>query len=439
MASSSTKNSLEIQKRNNLTSLSRLIFDTLLKPTRWYNGSSIKSWIRSNLFVKDIGQVLNSNITTNRWSAYCHFSLNVSFANLVDKCGLNKNAPVLVHPLLEPSLVQIVLDKGLQISFFDIHKENLNFTAEDFTGFISQNEVDLIILPMFNGLAKDVEEIVNICYQKQIQVILYICEQELTNDLYRLITAPGATGIIYKTGPSWFPQIINRITPAEMVIVDEDWYFSWFLEDRIISSTENHLDLSQQAFASFLEQIHFLLVQKIKTFRVLEYFNEIFSQQRLYKKKYNNSKATINNLNISIWENWKNIQKYALPDMVFEVPEAKSSANSTRTVEKLVFKWSQWQLNSKKLYNYLVRQVEFQPEGTMEIPIFYLDQVYLYYHFFSLNQVYWTDFLNSKGFNFKTGFEVHPVFTPYLEQLPNTDLAAKFCLRLKVPDRDLWL
>jgi hypothetical protein len=68
--------------------------------------------------------------------------------------------------------------------------------------------------------------------------------------------------------------------------------------------------------------------------------------------------------------------------MVFEVPEAKSSRNLARTVEALVFKWSQWQLNSKKLYNYLVRQVEFQPEGTMEIPVFYLDQVYLYYHFF---------------------------------------------------------
>ena len=257
--------------------------------------------------------------------------------------------------------------------------------------------------------------------------------------MYKLIAMEGTTGVIYKTGPSWFPQIINRITTAEVLIQNEDWYFSWFLEDRIVSSTETHLNLSQQAFAEFLEQTHFLLVQKIKKFRFLEIFTEYFANYKLYKNKYNNSKTTINSLNAEIWKNWQNIQKYALPDMVFEVPEARTSIDQAKMVEKLIFKWSQLQLNTKKLYNYLVQQVEFQPEGTMEIPVFFLDQTYLYYHFFSLNPVYWNNFFTSKGFNFKIGFEIHPIFEPYLDQLPNTDLAAKFCIRLKVPDRDLRL
>jgi hypothetical protein len=365
--------------------------------------------------------------------------MNVSFANLLNKCNLNKQAPVLVHPLLEPSLVQIILDRGLQISFFDIHKEDLNFSAEDFIGFISQNQIELVVLPVFNGLARDIIEIAKVCYQKQIELILYLPESELTGDLYKLITLEGVTGVIYKTGPSWFPQIVNRITPAEINIQDEDWYFSWFLENRIISSTETHLDHSQHAFAEFLEQTHFLLTQKIKKFRFAEVFVEFFANYKLYKNKYNTSKNTISTLNQEIWKNWQNIQKYALPDMVFEVPEAKTAADPARVVEKLTFKWSQWQLNSKKLYNYLVSQVEFQPEGTMEIPVFFLDQTYLYYHFFSLNPVYWSNFFTAKGFNFKIGFEIHSVFEPFLEQLPNTDLATKFAIRLKVPDRDLWL
>lgn len=439
MSVASQKNSLISQKQKSLTSLSKLIFNTLLKPNRWYTGNSIKTWIRSNLFLPDLGNQLNQNLQTNRWSAYCHFNQNVCFANLVDKCNLNAKGNVLVHPLLEPILVEILIQKGLNIQTIDIHKENLNLQTQDFINFISSNPLELLVLPIFNGLAKEIQNIINICYEQHIPVILVINEPELTSDLYHLITSPGATAVIYKTGPSWFPPIINQITRAEMVIGDEDWYFSWFLEDRIVSSTEAHLGQSQAAFANFLEQTHFLLTQKIKAFKWTEYVMEQFSLNALYKNKFTSSKSNIDQIENEVWTNWQNIQKYALPDIVFEVPQAQTIINQDRFTQSLVFKWSQWQLNAKKIYNFSVNQVSTQPEGSMEVPVFYLDQTYLYYHFFSINLSFWQQYFTEKKFKFKIGFPVHPIFENQSKKLPNTDLARQFCVQIKVPDRDLWI
>jgi hypothetical protein len=439
MSAPSQKNSLISQKQKSLNSLSKLIFNTLLKPNRWYTGNSIKTWIRSNLFLSDLGVQLNQNLQTNRWSAYCHFNQNVCFANLVDKCNPSPKGNVLVHPLLEPNLVEILIQKGLSVQAIDIHKENLNFQAQDLVNFINSNPIEFVVIPIFNGLAKDIHSILQVCYQNHIPVILIITEQELTSDLYRLITLPGATAVIYKTGPSWFPPIINQITRAEMVIGDEDWYFSWFLEDRIVSSTETHLGQSQAAFANFLEQTHFLLTQKIKSFKWTEYVMEQFSLKALYKNKFSSAKSSINQIENEVWANWQNIQKYALPDIVFEVPQAQTVVDQNKFVHAQVFKWSQWQLNAKKMYNFCVNQVSTQPEGSMEVPVFYLDQTYLYYHFFSTNLAYWQQTLSEKKFKFKIGFPVHSIFENQAEKLPNTDLARQFCIQIKAPDRDMWL
>jgi hypothetical protein len=113
--------------------------------------------------------------------------------------------------------------------------------------------------------------------------------------------------------------------------------------------------------------------------------------------------------------------------------------NQNRFVENKIFQWSQMQLNSKKLYNFLINQIDSQPEGTMEVPVFYLDQVYLYYHFFSLETEHWNSFFKSRGFVFKIGFETHSIIEASLTSLPNTSLASKFCVQLKVPQRDLYI
>jgi hypothetical protein len=419
---------IDSRKKAYLQKLTSKIYHTLLKPDRWFTGTPIKAWVQASLFLPELSLELNPNLRTNRWSAYVHFNYLVSFKNLLEKAHLPTNSVAVLHPLLPAEMVDVILQASIQPIFLDINKSSLQLNYTDFEALSKQIELDLLVLVCPNGVTEDIKKILNLCYVLHIKVFLFLDYDFLSVNILQIMVNPAMTAVIFKSR-AWFPKIVSEIAPKAEVIQSENWFISWFLEDRIVSSNEIHLSQSQLAFGGFLEKMHFLELQKLQKLDFKVLFMSIFYRTFIYKNKIANDFRSVE---LDLASHWKSIQNQALPDFIFEVEEAYDSTSSLQKMEFSVSKWQKLQQHSKSYYDFLISEIPKQPVSSLEVPIFYLDQVYFYYHFFTTESVFWLNLFSQKGLKIINKPDVHNLVSSQLKSLPNTELFLKYGFMIAV-------
>ncbi|GAB4147778.1 MAG: hypothetical protein OHK0017_09860 [Patescibacteria group bacterium] len=424
------------QTKDKLKKFTDKVYATLMKPNRWYTGTPIKSWIRLNLFLSGMGLNLNYNLQTNQWSAYCHFSAAIALQNIIGKLNLVRGSNVVVHPLLDQSLVEVIINCGLNPVLIDIDKASLEINLEAFKTVLGNVRIEAVFLQNINGVNRDNFNILDLCYPKQIEVVYISQNEEITTESLKIMIHAGCTAVIKKT-KTWFPHVVNDLTPSIQIHEDEFWYVSWFLENRIVSSNESHLTESQDNFQGFLEKIYYLEMQKLKKLDWTANFVSLMANYTLYKNKLDKLKPL--EIEQQIIQDWAIIQKYAIPDLAFELDEADSGKTLDEKTEDLVNQIHTRQNNAKRLYNYFLGQINFQPVNSMEIPVYFLDLTYTTYHFYSLNRDAWLNSLQQTGFNTYKLDRIHPLVINKFNELPNTALLVNYGVLIYVPSYPLNL
>lgn len=421
-------------------------------PSRLYTGLEAKKYWKNNIFEPDIENV-NNAIKSGRWSAYAHYTLFNSFKNILKKHNLNKNSQVWIHPLTDQGIVQEVIDQGHQITSIDIKKETLQFDPKVFIDWLehatANNSLpELIIITSFCGLGKEIEECLVYAKKLEIPVCLIFNEGIITKAILELITALKWGSVIVSTDHEPFTdQMYEAIVNTELT--DEDkknikhfeylksflagnkqFYLSFFIENRATAILEYHLEESKNNFIDILNVYNYLLTKSKanKTTFISNVLNSVLSFSdgkiklgNLFKNNiYKNNVEAINDLVAKL----PAYLNSAIPDSVFEI------SNLTKKVypdNYLNEKSSDLQQNTKNIHTFFSRQVAKRPEGTLEIPTFYFNRVYVKYFCYTTEGEYWNSILSSRGLYVKSGFTLHPLFVDK-DYLMNANFVAKFGL-----------
>ena len=83
----------------------KITYSYFQRSSGWYTGLDIKKYLRKKIFSLN-PDFDNKNISSGRWSSYCHYSSLIAFQNLLDKADLGKGRQVLVYPLLPDYFIQ---------------------------------------------------------------------------------------------------------------------------------------------------------------------------------------------------------------------------------------------------------------------------------------------------------------------------------------------
>ena len=355
----------------------QLIYTFLQKPNAWYTGLSVKKWLRKNI----ITNTKNNQIIAGRWSAYCHFSQTQSFCNLLDKFQLMSNSQILIHPLLPSFLVDELIKRNFKITSFDIDKNHLNWRVGDLTEFLKNHNFDLIIFYTFNGLVEEINSSLSILSSKIVPSLVVIDNERLNEQTLEFFENLNLGGILYFGGLDLWTPFLNQVLDKK--ISQQNWYFSWFLENRTRSILENHLSDSQEINQKLVESFFYLLVQKWQKQSLTNYFSGLFKGILLKNKIKNDQEA----LQI-ISQNWSKTLEFAIPDLVFEMElEIKKSVNSPNsanlsTQNQLDPSLSNFYSNSNSINSqktqpkaqnwqqYFANSIPKRPSGSLQVPVF---------------------------------------------------------------------
>lgn len=391
-----------------LWSKTQLFYNALSKRDKWYTGLSIKRYLRTQVFAYK-PEFNNPAITTGRWSAYCHYSLILSFKNLLDKHGLTKGQTVLIHPLLPFDLIQEIQSQGYMIKTLDIEKTTLCFDPEKLKKLLEQEQIDLIIYPISNGLYGVVADQLDIIKQHTIPTLLFVDEPNINFELLNLFEKLTLGSVLWNFGDSFLDEEIQDISGQQFD--SQSWYISWFVETRTRSILEYHLSSSQDNFEPIVEALFFLLLEKYKKkdFRALPYF--VLAKNFFLKNKFKKTKEAKELLD----EKYLTVFESAIPDLIFDLSLLNKTDESIKA-ETMVHNSSKSQQKVKALYEFLISQIPSRPEGTLEITDFYLDKTYLRYFFFTTETDYWLRELTSRGFKVSGFNHINPEIIANLEQ-----------------------
>lgn len=403
-----------------------LLINYLQKKDRWYTGTSIKNFLKKNVF--SLRNLENPVIKAGRWSAYCHYSKKDSLNNLLEKNNVKANAKVLIHPLLPKELVDLLRQKKTQLLTLDITKDTLAWDSQHFQDFLDNYKVDIIINYNFNGLYKPLIEQIEILNSKIIPQITILNQPFITTKLLEFFSKQVLGGIIWHFGDSFWDNELAFFLPNSLQ--SQDWYVSWHFENRTSSILEYHLSKSQENYEALIFNYYKLILQKYKKLNKLKaLFYDLLAKIAFRIPKKNNE-----DLSTEISRLYKQNIVFAVPDIVFDLeilnqkfvkeylsttkandskhtqiktpfgPKAKTE-NSTETKDSLNLAHSYnfkgylynkleeetWlQKQAENYYQTFSKQVHLRPSGTIEVPRFFLDQIYLEYFFYSTESDYWT-------------------------------------------------
>lgn len=404
-----------------------LIYTFLQKPNSWYTGLSLKKWLKKNIFTN----LKNNQILANRWSAYCHFSQVQSFCNLLDKFQLEQSSVVLIHPLLPSFLVAELIKRQFRILSFDIDKNHLNWKVGDLTEVLKTKNADLVIFYSFNGLVEEINSSFKILSDKVLPSLVVIDNEKLNPQTLELFDQMNLGAVLWFGGKDFWSPFLNQT--REQKFIRQNWYFSWFLENRTRSILENHLSDSQEINQKVVESFFYLLVQRWQKQNLKNYFSGLF-KGILLKNKIKNEKEALQILG----ENWTKSLDLAVCDLVFEMEmeikkENKKSLNQNNL--QSIQQTQKNQLTAQNWQQYFAASIPKRPNGSLQVPVFFTLRHYLCYFIFTTEKGFWQDFLlqNYKMKYSEFFFEFQPI-SPIIVQmnLPNVTFVQKYLLVIKL-------
>jgi len=368
----------------------KLFYNTLSKRGSWYTGLSIKKYLRTRIFQykKDFN---NSAISTGRWSAYCHYSLVLSFKNLLEKHTLGKNSTVLIHPFLPWELVDEIRSLGCKILTLDIEKTTLCFNTEKLKKTLAENKIDLLIYSIDNGLYDTPSKQLPIINDFTVPTMIFVDEPAINSELILLFEKLNLGSVLWNFGDSFLDDELQEISNQEFPT--KNWYISWFLETRTRSILEYHLSSSQDYFEPIVEALFYLLLDKYKKKDFKAIFYSIIVNRILLKNKLKKPQEAKDILE----EKYLTVFQSAIPDIIFDLALMENQKDP-ETPESLIHSSSSLQQKVRSLYQFLSSQVSARPEGSLEIPDFFLDKTYNNYFFYTTEIEYWIQELTKRGF-----------------------------------------
>lgn len=406
----------------------KIVSRFLQKKEVWFTGIPIKKHLGSNVFDRE-GGTTNNSIKAGRWSAYCHYSAVVSFANLLDKQEVFEGKKVLVHPLLPPEFIDVLKRRKVQIETFDIEKKDLNWNLQQFTQKIEElKDLDLIVFYGFNGLYSGITECVKVAQGNYVSSIVFIDNPNLNHDLLGLFDELTLGGVLWDYGESVVDNQLNVVLPKPLP--SKRWFVSWHIETRTRSLMEYHLSDSQDVYKAILEAYFYLLVS---------YFKSKSFKNRLIGLGYKQVYASLKNFDSAeeaesvVIENYRQILNAAVPDVFFELhKETKEVAINNEDID-LAEQASLVQPRTKQLYDMLAQQVQIRPEGSLEIPELQMKQIYSEYFFYTTEKSYWREYFEERKIRTRVLVRVHEDFK--LDQnLVNAQFVEGYLVAVNIQD-----
>ncbi len=385
----------------------KFFYNILNKKQRWYTGLAIKKMLRQKVFSLLDG-FNNPAITAGRWSAYCHYSQILAFNNLIYKFNLKENAVILVHPLLPAPLVDQLLAFKFKIVSVDLDKSSLAFDGKKLAEYIRQLRVrneqpELIIHYGFNGIYEPIVELAEEAYRYTIPSMAVIDNPNVNLALLEVFNKLPLGGVVWNFGDSFFDEHLNKITNSNLQ--SKDWYVSWYLETRTKSILEYHLSKSHTIYQTLIEAVFLITLEDYKKYDWKAGVYIFLAQRYFFESKLKSKKEAQE----WIKNNYTEIFNAAVPDVVFDLqlyfPE-EYNADYLKQLNNAVHLREQ----SKKLYNFFLEKLPYRPQGSLEIPDFYLDRTYLKYFVFTTDFKYWNEAIDMMDCKLENSLEIHPNF-----------------------------
>ncbi len=399
-----------------------ILYNALQKVNYLYTGLSIKKYLNKFIFSqkKDFH---NPIISSGRWNSYAHYSINYALQNLLKKNLINDQSKVLIHPLLPEYLVEEILNVNTQPYFLDINKDTLNWSSKVLENYLNSQLVDLIVIYSFNGLYKDIQNLLDITFKQTIPVILIVDNPNFTEDLLSTIEKQKLGGVIINFEDSFLDNHLSK--DLELEVVNNSWYISWQLETRTISVLEYHRSLSHQIILPFLEAYLYLMIEKYKKINPIGNLLKFSLSKFIFNRKFTNIKEAKD----YIIDHYEDILELAIPDIIFDLEYYYPTYLLNKTNLEQMTKNIHHQ--SKKMYDYFVQAVKKTRKGTLEVPNFYLDQIYQYYFIYSTQRQHWLSELKELGYKCQGISTLHTLVKEN-KNLPNSNFIANYILLIDI-------
>lgn len=401
----------------------------ILNPESWYTGIGIKKYFKKNLFSLK-PDLQNPSLKSSQWSGYCHFCLGQSFTNLLQKQNLRPNKQILMHPLLPASLVETLKQEPCDLLTLDIQKDTLNWSTQDLEDFVSQNQTELVVFYVFNGLYREVAKMLTSLKARHIPAIVIVDNSDINWEFFEVLESLELGGLIWNAGQDFLSKNLNQTLANKLK--PRTWYFSINLEKRSLSLLEYHLSDSQKGYQDLVKNYYYLLLKKYKKLdlkgKLYDFFiNKIYLREEFKDKDSDKDPQEIEQL---LKENYQQTNNLAVPDIFFDWQTSFTSDTSFVEFLKSSLDSPQRQEEAKKLYSFLAKEIKTRPNGSLEVPSLNLQRDYLVYFFLSTDQGYWQDYFEDQGYKIFEGLQVSSQFTnnPDLE---NTALIQEFLIGLK--------
>ena len=411
--------------KNRIWKKIELIYKALQKPSSWYTGIPIKRYLRKNILDLQTPKFNNPAINSGRWSAYCHYSQEQALRNLLEKNRIEYGSTVIVHPLLPKNLIDVLLQKEVELIFLDIDKATLSLDPNQIHQKIftrrESKPVDLIIHYGVNGLYEEVCKSLKIAQQSVIPSILVMDDPTINLSLIDAFESLAFGGVIWNFGDSFFDEQLDVV--LDTTLESYPWFVSFQIETRTLSVLEYHLSQSHQEALPLIKAYFYLLLdhyRKIHWMGKIYFFlyslpwfsgdiDSIPDAQNKLKEKYNNL-----------------FEKSAVPDLAFDLQITSPEVETiSATSEEIIERSAKYQERAKDLYDYFIKEVPNRPESSLEIPNFFLDRNYTKYFFYTTDPQVWETELKNLGFETQKPFQIHETVQQN-KKLPNANFVVQY-------------
>jgi hypothetical protein len=361
----------------------KLLFQSVRKSRALYTGNALKQLLKNQIFnLKE--SFSNNPINSNRWSAYCHYSMSVAFSNLLDKHMIDKHSTVVVHPLIQYDLMEELKQRGCKLIVTDIDLNSLSIQEKQLNIALKSNP-ELIIHVTQNGLYDEVSKLIKISNELKIPTLTVIDNELPTTELLSLFENISFGSVLWNFGDSFMNDQLNEV--LDISLKKSDWYVSWFVENRTHSSLEYHLSSSQDNYLPLLENYLYLLLQKYKPTGLKE---KIYPM--IYSFLATQKISSLSSAKSQLASSYLDVHQSAVPDIIFDIEFLNPKGSRPQSLREI-----------EDLEDYLHKQNKFFFEKIKtydDITLLSEDihRIYMIATFYTQNISMWSKLMQSNGY-----------------------------------------
>lgn len=405
----------------------------LRSPGRLYTGTAIKRYIKANIFGQKT-DFHSRSIDSGRWSAYCHFNLVSSVANLLTKNHIQAGNKVLVHPLTPPKVVEHLINQNLNLVTLDIDKSTLAWEPASLMALVEESKPDLVINYSDTGLVNNLIQLIPYLETQTVPILTILDSSGLNSSVFEYIQKLGIGSVVLNHGPEFWSRELENLSGITGIKSDT-WYLSWHNENRTRSILEYSLNDSHQVYQPILEALEYILLDRaskgdwkitaMQAGKKLVQAGTALEWKELFATKF----RSVREAKDQIVRELPKTLSAAVPDIVFDL-----DLITNRKPANLSNNSHQYQITAKSWQEYFLSQLNTRPSGSLEIPTFYLNQGYLQYFVFTTEPEFWLNALVGKKYTLNRGKPIHPFFASN-KTLVNTHFVSKYFFGIELGAR----